>query len=138
MNADRHDGFTLIELLVALVVVVVALAAVQRTTLQAVANTEAMQIATFAHWVAKDQLNSLRMNDAWPPPGKRQDVVRFAEQEWRWTREVRNSDDPRLRVIEVSVRLANDPRDSTRARLTTYLLEPSSTASTSPGGAARR
>ena len=127
-------GFTLIELLVALAVVAVALAAVQRTTMQAVGNTRAMQIATFAHWIARDRLTEIRLRGAWPRPGEQRGQVRFAEREWRWEQTVRGTDDPRLREVEVTVRLDEDPRETVRARLNSYLLQPQAAAPPAPGG----
>jgi len=127
-------GFTLIELLVALAVVAVALAAVQRTTMQAVSNTEVMQIATFAHWIARDRLTEIRLRGEWPRTGERRGQVRFAEREWHWEQTVRGTDDPRLREIEVIVRLDEDPRETVRTRLNTYLLQPQG-APPVPGGA---
>ena len=125
MNTSRRSaGFTLIEVLVALAVVAIALAAVQRTTVQAVTNTRSMEIATFAHWVAADQLTQLRVEGEWPSVGERRGTLRLAEREWTWERTVSGTDDPRLRRVEISVRLEDDPRDSTRARLETYLLNP--------------
>jgi general secretion pathway protein I len=125
MNTSRRPaGFTLIEVLVALAVVAIALAAVQRTTVQAVTNTRSMEIATFAHWVATDRLTQLRVESEWPSVGERRGTLRLAEREWTWERTVSGTDDPRLRRVEISVRLEDDPRDSTRARLETYLLQP--------------
>lgn len=124
MQSRHGKGFTLIELLVALAVVVVALAAVQRTTMQAVENTEAMQLASFAHWIAADRLTELRVRDEWPAPGERRGALEFAEQKWHWERSVRATDDPRLREVEVAVRLEKDPRESARARLVGFLMQP--------------
>jgi len=126
-------GFTLIELLVALAVVAVALAAVQRTTMQAVSNTEAMQIATFAHWIARDRLAEVRVREQWPRAGEQRGQLTFAEREWHWEQTVRTTDDPRLREIEVTVRLDDDPRETVRTRLNTYLMQPQA-APPPPGG----
>ncbi len=126
MNTSRRPaGFTLIEVLVALAVVAIALAAVQRTTVQAVTNTRSMELATFAHWVAADRLTEIRVEGEWPSVGERRGTLRFAEREWTWERTVSGTDDPRLRRVEIGVRLEDDPRDSTRARLETYVLQPS-------------
>ncbi|MDX5333743.1 MAG: type II secretion system minor pseudopilin GspI [Gammaproteobacteria bacterium] len=132
----RPAGFTLIELLVALAVVAVALAAVQRTTLQAVSNTDAMQIASFAHWIARDHITGLRIRQEWPRPGEQRGTLQLAGRDWHWERRVNSTEDARLRRIEITVRLEADPRDSVRTRLESYLLQPQS-VSPAAGGSRR-
>lgn len=100
---NRQRGFTLLEVLIALVVVALALLALTRTAGGQVNSFEGLRERTLAGWVASNVLNETRIATPFPGIGKRDGRTRFADRDWRWSLEVKATDDPGMRRLEVSV-----------------------------------
>ncbi len=62
-QSRRHHGFTLIEILVALAIVVVALAALQRSFAQVIDSTYTLRDRNIALWVAQNKLAQYQMEE---------------------------------------------------------------------------
>ena len=99
----RARGFTLLEVLIALAVVALALLALTRTAGGQVSNFDALRERTLAGWVAANVLSETRIATPLPPTGRRDGRLRFANRDWRWTLEVKTTDDPAMRRLDVLV-----------------------------------
>lgn len=99
----RHAGFTLLEVLIALVVVALALLALTRTAGGQVSSFDALRERTLAGWVAANVLSETRIATPFPTIGKRDGRMRMADRDWRWSLEVKATDDPQMRRLDVLV-----------------------------------
>lgn len=113
-------GFTLLEVLVALAVVAVALAAAAQTASQYGHGGNRLKQRTIAGWVAQNVLAELENETPWPDTGRREGDTRMAGREWTWQLEIRDTEDPDLRRVDVEVAAAAEP-DRVVARLTGFL-----------------
>lgn len=115
MRADlriQRRGFTLIEVLVALVVVSLGMLAVIQTVGQTANNSTYMRDKTMAHWIAMNQLTQVRLQPTPPPIDKSSDEIEMGDRDWRWTMEVKRTAIETIRRIDIRVRLAAAPENS--------------------------
>lgn len=108
--ADR--GFTLLEVLVALVIVGTALAASSRAVTSLLQNGESMRVMSVATWLAENQLINLRLSGKWPEVAKTDQDCSQDRFILTCHQEVRPTQNPAFRRVEVSV---IDPRDPQRS-----------------------
>ena len=99
----RLKGFTLLEVLVALAVLAIAMAALIKVSGSNASNAAYLKEKTFAHWVAVNKANELRLADTWPSVGTSKGTVFMAEQEWRWQVKVSNTPDKNVRRLDIQV-----------------------------------
>jgi len=105
----REAGFTLLEVLVALAVLAIAMGAIINAATQSIASTAYLRDQTFASWVALNQVNEQLLDpERWPEEGSRQGSTELAQRSWRWQIRFFKTNDPDLRRIEVSVRIAEN------------------------------
>lgn len=109
---SRLRGFTLLEVLIALVVVSLALIALTRTAGGQVNSFDALRERTLAGWVAANVLAETRIATPMPAVGNRDGRSRFADRDWRWKLEVKATDDPDMRRLDVLVFLADAEQPS--------------------------
>ncbi len=100
-------GFTLLEMLIAIAILGVIGASVS-TAIGGVANqTRALEQRTLASWIAGNHLTRLRLLQRQNPQplreGKQQSRLLFADREWEVMTEVKSTDHPWMRRVEVSV-----------------------------------
>lgn len=88
-------------MLIALVVVSLAVFALTRTAGMQVRSFDGLRERTLAGWVAANVLDETRIATPMPAVGKRDGRVRFANRDWRWTPEVKATDDPEMRRMDV-------------------------------------
>lgn len=110
---SRRRGFTLLEVLIALVVVSLALLALTRTAGMQVRSFDSLRERTLAGWVAANVLDETRIATPLPAVGKRDGRIRFANRDWRWTLEVKATDDPEMRRLDVLVYAGDSVEPST-------------------------
>lgn len=103
-------GFTLLEVLVALAILALALSAAISATGSYAGNQAYLQERTIAHWVARNALIEIQLEQQWPGIGRRSGDARMAGQDFEWSATVSQSPDEDLRRVEVSVWLG-DPDD---------------------------
>ncbi len=126
MRAERQQGFTLLEVLVALLLLALALVALVRLAgLDARASAQ-LRDATLAQWVAANVLSETRLRQPFPAIGRSSGESRMGQQRWRWTLDVRSTDEPGIRRLDVDVVVAGDvPRDAgVAAHLTGFASQP--------------
>lgn len=123
-SARRGAGFTLIEVLVALAVLALALAAAIRAGGAYVGNQAYLQERTLAHWVARNVLTEIELEEQWPGIGQRSDSARLADLDWEWQATISETPDPDLRRIELSVWLGREREGEPLAGLTGFLERP--------------
>lgn len=100
-------GFTLPEMLVALAVfslAALALVRLQGVTLRTAADLDSKALGQI---VARNLMVEWRTDPQVPAKGEAQGVVTNGGRQWRWTREVKPTDDARLVQIDVVVQGAS-------------------------------
>ena len=105
-------GFTLLEMLIAIAIIGVIGAAVS-TAVGGVANqTRGLEQRTVASWIASNHLTRMRMLQRREPQslpeGTKQTRLVFADRQWEVETEVKSTDHPWIRRVEVSVFEAMD------------------------------
>jgi general secretion pathway protein I len=129
----RHQrGFTLIEVLVALVVVAVSMTAAILAVSERTRDGTYLRDKTLAHWIAMNVVTERRLQPEAPPLGKTGDEVEFAGRRWRWTMLVDKTAVDSMRRMDVSVRMADAPQDTSLASVTGFFgtaIAPAGTSS---------
>ena len=105
-------GFTLLEMLIAIAIIGLIGAAVS-TAVGGVANqTRGLEQRTVASWIASNHLTRMRMLQRREPQslpeGTKQTRLVFADRQWEVETEVKSTDHPWIRRVEVSVFEATD------------------------------
>ena len=119
----RTAGFTLVEVLVAVAVLAIALAAVIGAMARQADNAGYLKQKTLAVWVAHNRLTEVQLQPRVPGTGRSDGTVEMGGFEWRWETVVNDTEDPRLRRIDIVVRRPEDPKGSL-AQLTGFLAVP--------------
>ncbi len=116
--ADRGQaGFTLIEMLVALAIFSLAALALLRLGGATAANSARLTDQALAQIVARN-LSVEVLTDPQPPAfGTQTGVTTNAGRQWRWTRTVARSPEPRVQLITIAVGGLQGPG---RATLTVF------------------
>lgn len=105
-------GFTLLEMLIAIAIIGVIGAAVS-TAIGGVANqTQSLEQRTVASWIASNHLTRMRLLQRKNPrsldEGKEQSWLLFADREWEVETEIKSTDHPWIRRVDVSVYESGD------------------------------
>lgn len=109
MTPPHASGFTLIEVLVALVITSVALLACMRALAVGTASTQALEERSLALLAAENRLAELRLQRAFPPPGRRSDRCPQGRQPFICELDIRNTVNGNLRQATIRVRLPQQP-----------------------------
>lgn len=116
----RSPGFTLIEVLAALVIVALGMLGAITAVNQATRNGTYLREKTLAHWVAMNVVTERRLQTSPPDVTESSGEVDFANERWRWTMRVTQTEVRSLRRMDVSVRLASAPDTSSLASLSGF------------------
>ena len=119
---DAQQGFTLIEVLVALAIAALALGAVAASISQMVESATAMELRTYASWIAQNRIAELRLANVVPEVSEDSDQVEFANQEWTWRSTVSETGVENLFRVDVDVSLAGS--DDVIRTVTGFVGEP--------------
>lgn len=118
-RAGAH-GFTLIEVLVALAVVAIGMLGVIQAVGFSAQTSSYLREKTIAHWVAMNRLTEARLLPDPPSEGKSSDTVEMAGLRWHWTMEVQPTLVESMRRIDITVRMADGPEDSSLAAISGF------------------
>jgi len=110
MNASQtHAGFTLIEVLVALAIVGIAMAASMRALGLSAGGAQAMQQRSLALQAAENRLAELRLQRAFPPPGRSSEPCPQGPLALVCEQQFQNTVNNNFRLAAVRVRLGQGP-----------------------------
>ncbi len=126
MNVSRlhvTHGFTLLEVLIALAVLAIGMIAVIGTAGSSTRTAAELKSETFAHWVAMNELSSLRLTAGWPDTGTQKGHAEMAGQRWNWKAEIKTTSDPDLLRVDIDVSNAASP-DAVVTSLTGFIGQP--------------
>ncbi|PCJ20470.1 MAG: type II secretion system protein GspI [Gammaproteobacteria bacterium] len=101
----KVSGFTLIEVLVALAIVAVVSVAMYNTRIGHLTNLQRVQDKTFAHWVALNKMTEFYYFETFPSPGLKKYDATLADREWQIEATVTETENQRLRRVEINVGL---------------------------------
>lgn len=101
--SHQSRGFTLLEVLVAVSIVGIAMGALISGFARYADQAGHIRQRTLATWVAHNRLNQLMIEPGWPDTGSREGEMEMGGADWRYRIEVRNTDDPALRRIDLKV-----------------------------------
>ena len=103
----RSGGFTLLEMLLAMVVIAVVGITISTATGNVASQTFTLERRTMAHWVGQNQINRLRLSlrgdNSALPEGKDTVRVYMGERDWQVRTEIKATDHPWIRRVEVNV-----------------------------------
>lgn len=116
----RRRGFTLIEVLAALVIVALGMLGAIQAVTQTARNGAYLREKTLAHWIALNLITERRLMPSAPDVSESSEEVEFAGERWRWTLKVTQTEVDSLRRMDVTVRRADAPEDSSLVTLTGF------------------
>ncbi|MCE2027969.1 type II secretion system minor pseudopilin GspI [Sessilibacter corallicola] len=123
----KQSGFTIIEVIIALTIVAVALPALLNLVLIQTDNTHHLRERTLAEYVARNQLNTQRINYQLTERilnGRQTGTEEFSGIEWHWIAESEETAIDEMRRINISVaRTPQDARDNPSAHLSGFIYE---------------
>jgi len=126
MNAQQR-GFTLLEILVALTVLAIALSASLAAVSQYTKQVTELKQRTIAHWVAMNEINRLRVTEAFANSGEKSGKQAMANTTWAWKYTITKPpglDTSKVDMRQVTVEVTLEGEDKILATLTGYLGNP--------------
>ncbi len=126
MNPSR--GFTLVEVLVAVAILAIAMAAILSGMARYADNAAYLRDKTLALWVAHNRIANLMSQPEWPSVGRSNGNDEMGGDDWRWTAEVKETPDDRLRRIDVTVAHDQKP-EATLATVSAFRRRPAGSGS---------
>jgi general secretion pathway protein I len=117
----RQSGFTLMEMLVAVGVLAIALGAIIGNGARFANNASGLRDKSLALFVARNRMAELELARTWPALGKANEDVELGDIKWVWRSEVKTTQDPSLRRIDIRVEKKDDRRATAYATLTGFV-----------------
>jgi general secretion pathway protein I len=111
------------EVLIALAVLAIGMIAVIGTAGTSTRQAAELKDETFAHWVAMNELTSLRLAPSWPDIGTLKGDADMAGQQWHWQAAISTTSDPDLLRADIDVSNALAP-DTEVSSITGFIGRP--------------
>ncbi len=107
MKAYTKKAFTLLEVLVAMSVLAIGMLTLVKVSTQTTVQTSYLKDKAFAHWVAVNKMNEVKLKSSWPDKGKSSGHVKMANQDWYWKLKISDygKQSDKVRILKVDVRL---------------------------------
>lgn len=123
MNAHHRaaGGFSLIEVVIALAVLAIALSALINSASTATTNTISLRDKTFAHWVAMNKLEEIRLSGKWPAVGIKKGESELAGQKWEVETTINGTPDPDIQRLDVRIRKPGDDKKTSVTLLSGFI-----------------
>ena len=124
MRLRNSPGFTLLEVMVALAVVSLAMGAVIKAAGEYTDNQSYLRDRTLTNWVARNVLVQHQLENQWPDVGEREGTLQMGRQEWQWLANISQTEEEKLRRIDVEVRALDSEDDDPITVLSGFLKQP--------------
>lgn len=121
----RARGFTLVEVMVALAIVAITLPALLMALYQQVDDAAYLRDKTQAEMVALNKLAEMRLVVASTrnlQAGKDNGDIKFAERDWYWWVETKNTEVPNFYRVEIQVALDEERREQALYNLSAFMF----------------
>ncbi len=119
-----QQGFTLLEVLVALAILAIVMGALIKVTDSYAFNAGYLQQKTLAQWIAENKAIEYQLQQQFPPVGNNEGQTEMARVEWQWRVRVSNTEDRRLRRLDISVALKEGDLDNPITTLVAFVGQP--------------
>lgn len=120
----HQRGFTLLEVLVALAVLAITMGALIKVTDSYAFNAGYLQEKTLAQWIAENKAVEYQLMQEFPPVGNKEGETEMAKIDWQWRVKVSNTDDKRLRRLDISVALKQGDLEAPVTTLVAFVGQP--------------
>ena len=124
MSRRKARGFTLLEIMVALAVLALAMGALVKTASNYTSNQTYLRDRTMTNWVARNVLAQHQLENQWPKVGERKGTLEMGWQEWDWRAKITQTEEDKLRRIDVEVRAVDSEDESPITVLSGFLKQP--------------
>jgi general secretion pathway protein I len=122
--SHAQRGFTLLEVLVALAILAIIMGALIKVTDSYAFNAGYLQQKTLAQWIAENKATEYQLMQQFPPVGSKEGETEMASVDWQWRVRVSNTEDRRLRRLDISVALKNGDLDNPVTTLVAFVGQP--------------
>ena len=114
MKTDTKKAFTLLEVLVAMAVLAIGMLTLVKVSTQNTIQTSYLKEKTFAHWVAVNKMNEVKLESSWPNKGKSSGTTEMANREWYWKLKVTDygKQSEKVRILKIDIRLEERNEDA--------------------------
>ena len=117
-------GFTLLEVLIALAILALAMGSLIKAASDYTGNQAHLRDRTLSMWVARNVMLQFQIEGEWPEVGERDGNLEMGHQEWRWLARISQTEEERLRRLDVEVMPADSDEDEPLSVLSGFLREP--------------
>ncbi len=124
MSLRNSRGFTLLEIMVALAVLALAMGALIKTASDFTSNQTYLRDRTMTAWVARNVLVQYQLDAQWPRVGEKKGTLKMGWQEWEWLADISQTEEEKLRRIDVEVRALDSDDDDPITVLSGFLKQP--------------
>lgn len=120
----QQHGFTLLEVLIALAILAIVMGAIIKVTDSYAYNAGYLQQKTLAQWIAENKAVEYQLMQQFPAVGNKEGQIEMAKFEWQWRVKVSNTEDRRLRRLDISVALQDGDLDTPITTLIAFVGQP--------------